>query len=137
MTRPEPPTDGILIVDDNPSNARLLSYVLRKAGYSVTTATDATEALVAIAGCRPRLIFMDIQLPGISGLDLTRQLKANPITSGIPIIAATAYAMTGDAERAREAGCNDYVTKPIDTRTLLTRVSAWLGSAARQSPPHD
>lgn len=125
MTPSVPPTEGILIVDDNPSNTRLLSYVLRRAGYSVRTASDATEALVAVAECRPRLIFMDIQLPGMSGLDVARQLKADPTTRGIPIIAATAYAMTGDAERAREAGCDDYVTKPIDTRTLLTRVSAW------------
>lgn len=137
MTRPENRPDGILIVDDNPSNTRLLSYVLRKAGYPVRTANDATEALVAIAECQPRLIFMDLQLPGISGLDLTRQLKADPITSGIAIIAATAYAMNGDAERAREAGCDDYVTKPIDTRTLVTRVSAWLSSTTHQSPLHD
>lgn len=110
--------ERILIVDDNPTNMKLVAYLVRANGYDVATASDAETALVAIKEQTPRLILMDVQLPGIDGLELTRRLKADPETKNIIIVAVTAYAMKGDEERALAAGCDDYVTKPIDTRAL-------------------
>jgi CheY-like chemotaxis protein len=110
--------DRVLIVDDNPTNLKLVAYLVKANGYEVDTAADADAALAAIAANRPRVILMDLQLPGIDGLELTRRLKADPATRDITIIAVTAYAMKGDQEKAVEAGCDDYVTKPIDTRAL-------------------
>ena len=118
----------ILIVDDNPSNTKLLAFLLGSKGYEVRTAANADEALATLAEWKPRLILMDIQLPGMDGLTLTRQLKADPATADIPIIAATAYAMKGDEERARAAGCDGYFTKPIDTRRLPLDIARFLAS---------
>ena len=119
---------SILIVDDNPSNTKLLAFLLQSRGYDVRTAANADEAIAAVADRRPRLILMDIQLPGTDGLTLTRQLKADPATKDISIIAATAYAMKGDEERARDAGCDGYITKPIDTRQLPIDIARFLAS---------
>lgn len=113
-----PTATPILVVDDNPSNIRLLSFVLRSRGYPVRTAASAAEAREAIAAEPPRLILMDIQLPGTDGLALTRELRARPDTAGVLIVAVTAYAMQGDEARALDAGCDAYLTKPIDTRSL-------------------
>jgi CheY-like chemotaxis protein len=110
--------DRVLIVDDNPTNLKLVAYLVKAHGYDVDTAGDADAALAAIAANRPRVILMDLQLPGVDGLELTRRLKADPATRDITIIAVTAYAMKGDQEKAFAAGCDDYVTKPIDTRAL-------------------
>lgn len=118
----------ILIVDDNASNTKLLAFLLASKGYQVRTASSASEALAVLEEFRPRLILMDIQLPGMDGLTLTRQLKADPRTSAILIIAATAYAMKGDEERARQAGCDGYITKPIDTRRLPQDIERYLAS---------
>lgn len=118
----------ILIVDDNPSNTKLLLFLLQSKGYDVRAAANAEEALASIADRPPRLILMDIQLPGMDGLTLTRQLKADPATKDISIVAATAYAMKGDEERALAAGCDGYVTKPIDTRTLPLEIERYLAS---------
>jgi CheY-like chemotaxis protein len=118
----------ILIVDDNPSNTKLLAFLLQSKGYEVRTAANADEALTSIAERRPRLILMDIQLPGMDGLTLTRQLKADPATKDISIIAATAYAMKGDEARALAAGCDGYLTKPIDTRQLPADIARFLAS---------
>lgn len=119
---------AILIVDDNPSNTKLLAFLLQSRGYDVRTAANAEDALSAIAERPPRLILMDIQLPGMDGLSLTRQLKADPATRDISIIAATAYAMKGDQERALAAGCDGYITKPIDTRKLPVDIARFLAS---------
>jgi CheY-like chemotaxis protein len=110
--------ERVLIVDDNPTNLKLVAYLVKANGYDVDTAADAEAAVAAIRASKPRVILMDIQLPGIDGLELTRRLKADPETSDIAIIAVTAYAMKGDEEKALAAGCDDYVTKPIDTRAL-------------------
>ncbi len=118
----------ILIVDDNPSNTKLLAFLLTTKGYIVRTAANADETLAVLRDFEPRLILMDIQLPGMDGLTLTKQLKADPRTSGIAIIAATAYAMKGDEERARAAGCDGYITKPIDTRRLPEEIERYLAS---------
>lgn len=110
--------ETILIVDDNPLNMKLVNVLLTGEGYEVRTASDAQEALALVRECPPRLILMDIQLPGIDGLELTRRLKADPATRDIAIIGLTAYAMKGDEQRIRAAGCDGYIPKPIDTRTL-------------------
>jgi CheY-like chemotaxis protein len=110
--------ERVLIVDDNPTNLKLVAYLVKANGYEVDTAADADAAVVAIRASKPRVILMDLQLPGIDGLELTRRLKADPATMDIKIIAVTAYAMKGDEEKALAAGCDDYVTKPIDTRAL-------------------
>jgi CheY-like chemotaxis protein len=115
--------EAVLIVDDNAVNLKLVRLTLTVAGYEVKTAIDAEQAMTVLASFRPRLILMDIQLPGMDGLELTRRLKGNPATSAAIILAVTAYAMKGDEERAIAAGCDGYVTKPIDTRTLAETVA--------------
>jgi CheY-like chemotaxis protein len=109
---------SVLIVDDNPINMKLVRVLLTGEGYDVRTAGDAVEALAVLKQWHPSLILMDIQLPGIDGLELTRQLKADSTTEHIAIIGLTAYAMKGDEERILAAGCDGYIAKPIDTRTL-------------------
>ncbi len=121
--------ERILIVDDNPTNLKLVTYLVRANGYDVATASDANEALASIAANRPALILMDLQLPGIDGLELTRRLKGDPATRDIKIIAVTAYAMKGDQEKALAAGCDAYVTKPIDTRALPGLIAKQLGGS--------
>jgi CheY-like chemotaxis protein len=117
----------VLIVDDNPINLKLASSVLECAGCEVFEAADATLALAVIHESPPDLILMDIALPGIDGLTLTRQLKADEATRHIRIVALTAFAMKGDDQKAREAGCDGYITKPIDTRRLPVQVAEILG----------
>ncbi|TMQ04414.1 MAG: response regulator [Deltaproteobacteria bacterium] len=112
------PGERILIVDDNATNLKLVAYLMKANGYTVETALDAESAILAIRDNHPDVILMDIQLPGIDGLELTRRLKADPATRDIVIVAVTAYAMKGDQAKALAAGCDDYITKPIDTRAL-------------------
>jgi two-component system cell cycle response regulator DivK len=120
--------EPILVVDDNATNMKLLRVLLTSQGYDVRTAGDASDAMEVIKGFRPRLILMDIQLPGMSGLELTSLLKADPATRDILIVAITAYAMKGDEEKARRAGCDGYISKPIDTRTLASVIARHLAS---------
>jgi CheY-like chemotaxis protein len=122
--------ESVLIVDDNPTNLKLVAYLVRAHHYDVHTATDAEAALAGIRAHRPRLILMDLQLPGVDGLELTRKLKTDPATRDIVIVAVTAYAMKGDQEKAMAAGCDDYVTKPIDTRKLPALIARHLGEKA-------
>ncbi len=105
---------------------KLVSYLLSRRGYQVQSAAGAREALEALQTFRPALILMDMQMPGIDGFELTRRLKADPATHEIIIIALTAYAMKGDEERVRAAGCDGYMPKPIDTRTLPLKVASWI-----------
>lgn len=118
--------ERILIVDDNPTNLKLVAYLMTSNGYEVTTAQDADSALSSIAKSPPRLILMDLQLPGVDGLELTKRLKTDPATKNIVIVAVTAYAMKGDEARALAAGCDAYVTKPIDTRGLPETIAQLL-----------
>jgi CheY-like chemotaxis protein len=116
----------ILVVDDNAINLKLAADVLGWAGYQVLNASSAEEALEVIEHTLPDLILMDVGLPGMDGLTLTRQLKAAAPTKHIPVVALTAFAMKGDAERALAAGCDSYISKPVDTRTLANEVARLL-----------
>lgn len=129
--------ETILIVDDNPMNMKLIGVLLQSEGYEIRTAAPAAQAQSVRQQFRPRLILMNIQLPGIDGLELTRRLKAAPVTRPIPIIGLSAYAMKGDEECILAAGCDGYIPKPIDTRTLpavirncLDRLSLDAGAGA-------
>jgi two-component system cell cycle response regulator DivK len=124
--------ERILIVDDNAANLKLARILLQGEGYEVRTAGDAEDAVHLLGRFTPDLILMDIQLPGMDGLELTRRLKADAATRSIVILALTAYAMKGDEERARAAGCDGYVAKPISVDTLPAVISRHL--AARGSP---
>jgi CheY-like chemotaxis protein len=119
-------TAPILIVDDNPTNLKLLTFVLEAVGYEIRTAVDAPSALAVLAEWRPRVMLLDLQLPGMDGFQLATQLKADPATAGIVIVAVTAYAMPSDRARALAAGCDGFVTKPIDTRAIPRLVAELL-----------
>jgi CheY-like chemotaxis protein len=110
--------EPILIVEDNRGNLKLLKLFLTGEGYDIRTATDAYEAMELLKTFRPRIIMMDIQLPGKDGLQLSRELKSNPEYKEIIIIALTAYAMKDDKEKILATGCDDYISKPIDIKTL-------------------
>ena len=118
--------EPILIVDDNPANLKLARVLLSGEGYDVRTAADAEEALVVLQAFHPRLILMDLQMPGMDGFELTRRLKADPVKRDIVILALTAYAMKGDEEKASAAGCDGYIAKPIDTRALPGVVAGYI-----------
>ncbi|SRR5260221_12069739 len=120
-------TDTVLVVDDNPANLRLAEVLLSAGGFEVRCANHADDALAALSSFHPRIILMDLQLPGTDGFTLTRRLKADGATRDIRIIAMTAYAMSGDESRAREAGCDGYLSKPLDPQTFMTSVRAFLG----------
>jgi two-component system, cell cycle response regulator DivK len=126
--------EPILIVDDNAQNLKLVRVLLVGEGYDVRTAVDAEDALTVLESFTPRLILMDLQLPGMDGLELTRRLKADPERRDIAIIAVTAYAMKGDEAKALAAGCNAYVSKPIDVE-LLPRIIADQLSLGRSIRP--
>lgn len=123
------PGDSVLIVDDNATNLKLARVILAEDGLEINTATSAEEALVFIRATPPRLILMDLQLPGMDGLELTRRLKADPASRHIVVVALTAYAMKGDEDRARAAGCDGYITKPIDPNGFRSSVKAFLAAA--------
>jgi two-component system cell cycle response regulator DivK len=117
----------ILLVEDNPSNLKLASFLLEQAGHTVLQAVSAEDGLALAHGePPPGLILMDIQLPGMDGLEATRRLKADPSTRAIPVIALTALAMQGDEARLRAAGCDGYLAKPIQYRNFLAQVDAFL-----------
>jgi CheY-like chemotaxis protein len=122
-------TPRILVVDDNPTNLKLVSDVLAFDGYRILKAVDAEEAQCIIQQCPPDLILTDIALPGMDGLTMTRLLKDDPKTRHIPIVALTAFAMKGDDQKAQVAGCDGYITKPIDTRKLSSQVAEFLARA--------
>jgi CheY-like chemotaxis protein len=120
----------VLVVDDHPLNLKLVRVLLESEGYQVKTATNAAEALEALGGFRAQLLLVDIQLPDLDGLELTRRVRLAEATRDLPIVAVTAYAMKGDAEKMLGAGCDAYVPKPIDTRALVALVGRLLATAA-------
>jgi len=111
------------VVEDNPANMTLATFLLKSAGHTVLTATDAESGLTLARNEQPDLILMDIQLPGIDGLQATALLKADEATRAIPVIALTALAMKGDEERIRAAGCDGYIAKPLAYREFLAAIS--------------
>jgi CheY-like chemotaxis protein len=119
-------TARILVVDDNPTNLKLVCDVLEFEGYQVFKAADAEAATQLLRVNPPDLILMDIALPGMDGLTLTRKLKANEKTKNILVIALTAFAMKGDDQKAFAAGADGYITKPIDTRNLPDLIAQFL-----------
>src|SRR4029078_3479898 len=120
----------ILLVEDNELSRDMLSRRLTRRGYEVLTAADGAEAVETARTDAPDLILMDMSLPVLDGWEATRQLKAGAETRGIPVIALTAHAMAGDREEAREAGCDDYDTKPIEFARLLTKIESLMETQA-------
>ena len=119
----------VLIVEDNPANMTLATFLVQSAGHTVISATDAEAGLTLARAEQPGLILMDIQLPGMDGLEATRQLKRDAVTRAIPVFALTALAMKGDEERIRAAGCDGYIAKPLAYRDLFAILSAQLPAA--------
>jgi CheY-like chemotaxis protein len=126
----------VLIVDDNPTNLKLASDVLEAEGFSIIQATDAEEARSILGIMVPDLILMDLGLPGMDGLTLTRLLKADARLRSVPVVALTAYAMKGDERKALDAGCAGYITKPIETRRFAHQVLGFLTPEESQENPH-
>jgi len=124
----------VLIVDDHPINLKLASEVLLASAYEVVVAADAEQAQQLLTTLVPDLILMDIALPGMDGLALTKIIKADPRLRRVPVVALTAYAMRGDELKASDAGCDGYITKPIDTRSLVQEVRALIDAAQAQPP---
>jgi two-component system cell cycle response regulator DivK len=120
----------VLIVEDNPANMTLAVFLLHSAGHTVVSATDAETGLTLARGEQPDLILMDIQLPGMDGLQAVALLKQDAATRAIPVIALTALAMKGDEQRIRAAGCDGYIAKPLAYREFLATISAQLATAA-------
>ena len=124
--------ESILIVEDNPLNLELISDILEANGYAITTAVNGADALKQVDTDQPDLILMDIQLPGLDGLTVTGMIKEKPGFDKVPIIALTAHAMRGDEEKAREAGCDGYISKPIDTRSITQTIRGFLDRAGEE-----
>src|SRR5580700_8099850 len=120
----------VLIVEDNPANMTLAVFLLESAGHTVISATNAEAGLTLARQEQPDLILMDIQLPGMDGLEATVLLKQDDATRAIPVIALTALAMKGDEERIRAAGCNGYIAKPLAYKDFLAVISAHLATAS-------
>ena len=120
----------ILVVEDNEANQLLTLSILEREGYLVDIAATSDEARALLSQGRPDLILMDVQLPGEDGLSLTHRLKSDPATARIPIVALTALAMAGDPERTLAAGCDGYISKPINTRTFAQDISKYLANPA-------
>ena len=125
--------EKILIVEDNPQNMRLIEMTLGAKSYTLIKATDGEEALDIITREQPDLIIMDIQLPKMNGLEVTRKLRETPAFSHIPIIGVTAYAIKGDKERVIESGCDAYLSKPISTRELPVMVAEMLSQRQKDN----
>ena len=123
--------EKILIVEDNPAHTRLIEMTLRAKNYTILKATNGEEALVIAMKERPDLIIMDLNLPQMTGFEVTKKLRENPAFRHTPIIALTAYAMRGDKEKAIESGCDMYMTKPINTRELPKVVAEMLSKGKR------
>jgi len=119
----------ILLVEDNEMNRDMLSRRLDRKGFEVVIAVDGQAGVDMASSSNPDIILMDLSLPIIDGWEATRQIKSNPDTQSIPIIALTAHAMAGDEQKALEAGCDDYDTKPVNLNRLLEKIGNLLGSA--------
>ena len=135
ISTPEDPMRRILLVEDNDLNRDMLSRRLQRQGFEVSVAGDGRQGVEAARASLPDLILMDMSLPVLSGWDATRELKSDPATRAIPIIALTAHALSGDEEMAREAGCDDFDTKPIELPRLLDKIASLTNPAAPLGGP--
>lgn len=126
----------ILIIEDNPLNLELASCLLEASGFVVQSARTAEEGLQLARALLPDLVLMDFSLPGMDGLSAVKHLKADPVTCHLSVVGLTAHAMKGDQETALRAGCDGYLTKPIDTRTFAATVAEFV-AAAKQLPEND
>ncbi len=129
--------ETILVVEDNPMNMELVADILENHGYTVVKVTTGADAIPQVREILPDLVLMDIQLPGLDGLTVTSILKDSPDTREIPVIALTAHAMRGDEEKARQAGCDGYVSKPINTRELPITISNFLAQRNQDTNPNE
>ena len=125
----------ILLVDDSEPNRDMLARRLQRKGHEVLQAVNGQQAVEMARSESPDLVLMDLNLPVLDGWEATRRLKADPATRGIPVIALTAHAMSSDRDRALEAGCDEYDTKPIDLPRLLGKIEALLAASAGTAPP--
>ncbi len=116
----------ILVVEDNDMNMQLVEYLLEEGGFDILKATSGEEALQVTSDTVPDLILMDIHLPGMDGLSVVREMKGNGRTKDVPILALTAHAMRGDKDRFLEAGCDGYISKPIDVKTFIPSIERFL-----------
>lgn len=123
-----PAAPRVLVVDDNAMNVELVRYVLDHSGFTVDSACDVCDALLHIDSFRPALILMDIQMPGMDGIELTRRLKADPQHQHIVVVAFTAFVMRGDEAKMRAAGCDGYLSKPINVSTFAASIRSLLGA---------
>lgn len=126
--------ESILIVDDNPDNIALTQILLEYDGFEVQAAEDAETAVELLRTQRPAMILMDIQLPGMDGLELTRRLRRQEELDDVIIVALSAYAMKVEEERAAAAGCDGYITKPINTRTFVNQIRAFMAAPRTHRP---
>jgi two-component system, cell cycle response regulator DivK len=124
-------TQRILVVEDQPDNRQILWDLLTSANFEVIEAEDGEAGLAAAAAHRPDLILMDIQLPGLDGYETTRRLKADPALQAIPVIAVSAHALSGAEDKARAAGCDAYIAKPISPRQVLAKIREYLSPSTR------
>jgi two-component system cell cycle response regulator DivK len=120
-------TKKILVVEDTEDNRQILRDLLGMAGYDLIEAHDGAQGVAMAAEHRPDLILMDIQMPVMDGYEATRRIKADPALSAIPVIAVTSYALSGDEDKARAAGCDDYIAKPYSPRQMLAKVRGIVG----------
>ena len=125
----------VLVVEDNAQNLYLATYLLERAGFTVLSSSDGLEGVASARENLPDIVLMDILLPGIDGCEATRRLKADPATASIPVVALTAYSMRGDQQAATDAGCDSYITKPIDPATFGETVREILEHSSRGRPP--
>jgi len=116
----------VLVVEDNDMNMQLVEFLLEEEGFEIVKATSGEEALLSIAQTVPDLILMDIHLPGLDGLSVVREMKNDPRTKCVPILALTAHAMRGDRDRFLDAGCDGYISKPIDVKTFVPAIQSYL-----------
>jgi two-component system cell cycle response regulator DivK len=116
----------VLVVEDHEDNRQILRDLLGSAGFEIVEAENGEEAVTLAETSRPDVILMDIQLPVLDGYEATRRIKANPSLRSIPVIVATSYALSGDEEKARLAGCDDYVSKPFSPRDLLAKIRRYV-----------
>jgi two-component system cell cycle response regulator DivK len=116
----------ILVVEDQEDNRQILRDLLTNAGFDMIEAENGEEAIASAQASRPDLILMDIQLPILDGYEATRRIKADPDLKSIPIIAVTSYALSGDEDKARRTGCDDYVAKPFSPRQLLAKIKEYV-----------